>query len=126
MGLLLLRATVGATALVQGAICLGAGSNSAFGTGVVGLLALASGVALLFGFLTPVAGTIVAVGSVSFALSWVPVPTPHLLDSFLATAFIVIMATTIGLLGPGAFSLDARLFGRREIIIPPAPRSPKT
>jgi hypothetical protein len=29
-------------------------------------------------------------------------------------------------LGPGAFSLDARLFGRREIIIPPAPRRPES
>jgi hypothetical protein len=28
-------------------------------------------------------------------------------------------------LGPGAFSLDARLFGRREIIIPPVSRSPR-
>jgi hypothetical protein len=30
----------------------------------------------------------------------------------------------ITLLGPGAFSLDARLFGRREIIIPEAARPP--
>ncbi len=29
-------------------------------------------------------------------------------------------------LGPGAFSLDARLFGRREIIIPGTHRPPKT
>jgi hypothetical protein len=28
------------------------------------------------------------------------------------------LVTIIGL-GPGAFSLDARMFGRREIIIPP-------
>jgi len=30
----------------------------------------------------------------------------------------VILAAAIALLGPGAFSLDARLFGRREIVIP--------
>jgi hypothetical protein len=28
------------------------------------------------------------------------------------------MSLALVLLGPGAFSLDARLFGRREIIIP--------
>jgi hypothetical protein len=51
---------------------------------------------------------------------------PNLLDSELATFFIVIMAAVIGLLGPVAFSVDARLFGRREIIIPPVVRSPKS
>ena len=33
--------------------------------------------------------------------------------------FAGIMAAAIVFLGPGAFSVDARLFGRREIIIPP-------
>jgi hypothetical protein len=33
------------------------------------------------------------------------------------------ISATLVLLGPGAFSLDARLFGRREIIIPEGPRS---
>jgi hypothetical protein len=31
----------------------------------------------------------------------------------------------IALLGPGAFSIDARMFGRREILITHASRSPK-
>ncbi len=38
----------------------------------------------------------------------------------------MILAAVIALLGPGAYSLDARLFGRREIIIPPASRSGKS
>jgi uncharacterized membrane protein YphA (DoxX/SURF4 family) len=36
------------------------------------------------------------------------------------------IAVSIALLGPGAFSVDARLFGRREIIIPPSSDSPKS
>ena len=44
--------------------------------------------------------------------------------SWLALAFFIVMATAIVLLGPGAFSLDARLFGRREIVIPLAARPP--
>jgi len=30
----------------------------------------------------------------------------------------VVLAIVIALLGPGAFSVDARMFGRREILIP--------
>jgi hypothetical protein len=35
-----------------------------------------------------------------------------------ALAQTIIVALSIALLGPGAISLDSRLFGRREIIIP--------
>jgi uncharacterized membrane protein YphA (DoxX/SURF4 family) len=34
---------------------------------------------------------------------------------------MVITAMGIALLGPGAFSVDGQLFGRREIVIPPRP-----
>ncbi|MCI0422957.1 MAG: hypothetical protein L0387_28960 [Acidobacteria bacterium] len=39
-------------------------------------------------------------------------------DSRLASFFVIIMAAATGFLGPGSFSLDCHLFGRREIIIP--------
>jgi hypothetical protein len=38
--------------------------------------------------------------------------------SGLAAFNLAAMSAALVLLGPGAFSLDARLFGRREIIIP--------
>lgn len=127
-GLLLLRTTVGLTALVQGAVNLSASGNSTLGARLVGLGAVVSGIALLLGFLTPVAGALIGLGSAGLALSWLPVPAPSppLLDSWLATVFVVIMAAVIVALGPGAFSLDARLFGRREIVIPPARHSSKS
>jgi uncharacterized membrane protein YphA (DoxX/SURF4 family) len=121
-----LRATVGATAVAQGVASLTDWGNQTIGTWVAGLLAVASGVLLLIGFLTPLTVAIVGLGGAGIALSWLPAPIPNLLDSELATFFIVIMAAAIGLLGPGAFSVDARLFGRREIIIPPVVRSPKS
>jgi hypothetical protein len=39
---------------------------------------------------------------------------------------VIIPAITVALLGPGAFSLDARMFGRREILVPHTSRSAKS
>jgi uncharacterized membrane protein YphA (DoxX/SURF4 family) len=89
-----------------------------------GLLAITVGLALLIGFLTPLAGAAAAIGYLVRGVS-----------SFLATdlsqhssAFIAVdlaaMSIALVLLGPGAFSLDAWLFGRRKIIIPEVRRPP--
>jgi hypothetical protein len=59
-------------------------------------------------------------GSLDFALSWFPSSTPNVFDTNLSSVFVIIITSAIVLLGPGALSLDARLFGCREIIIPAA------
>ena len=97
-------------------------SSSTLGLWVVGLLTVASGALLLIGFLTPVTCALTAAGSV---LLRIQAPTPVLLDAR-ATLFVIIMAAAIGFLGPGAFSLDSHLFGRREIIIPSRSSFPKS
>ncbi|PYV41492.1 MAG: hypothetical protein DMG06_16945 [Acidobacteria bacterium] len=123
-GLLLLRTTIGLTAMVEGGAYLNEGANATFGVAVVGLLAVASGVFLLIGFLTPVACVLVGLGSAGIALSWLPVPTLNFFDARLTTCIVVAIAIALIFLGPGAFSLDCRLFGRREIVIP-TDHSPK-
>jgi len=45
--------------------------------------------------------------------------------SALAAFNLAAISAALVLLGPGAFSLDARLFGRREIIIPEGGRLPR-
>ena len=52
------------------------------------------------------------------ALSWFVAPARSLFADNLMAMNAILMSISILLLGPGAFSLDARLFGRREIIIP--------
>ena len=97
-------------------------NNSTLGIWVVVLLTFASGVSLLIGFLTPVTCVLTAAGTV---LLRIQAPTLNLFEARLAMVFVVIMAAAVGFLGPGAFSLDSRLFGRREIIIPPRSGLPK-
>ena len=125
VGLLLLRAAVGAWAAIEGAShVLGTQASGASGDPVLivmgGMLAVVSGAALVVGFLTPVAALIVALLGTGRALSWIPAPDPYLIGTHAGAWFVTIVAIGVALLGPGAFSLDSYLFGRREIIIPPS------
>ena len=83
-----------------------------------GALAVASGFCLLSGFLTPIAGVIVVLGSIGLAFSWSSVRLLDLFGSKLVVINVIVISSAIALLGPGAFSLDALMFGRREISIP--------
>jgi len=86
---------------------------------------LASGAALFIGLLTPIAGVIAGLGAVGIGLSLLPVPASTLFESRLPLVLTGIMITAVLFLGPGRYSVDARLFGHREIIIPPAHRRPE-
>jgi len=86
---------------------------------LLGSIALAAGLLLLLGLLTPIAGAIVGIGGTGIGFSLLPSCTPNLFNSMLPVLFGAIMLLAIIFLGPRAFSVDARGFGRREIILPP-------
>jgi uncharacterized membrane protein YphA (DoxX/SURF4 family) len=118
VGLLLLRVAVVVTVLAQCIAYAVDWHHLGLVTAAVGFLAIASSVSLLIGYLTPFSAVLVALTSLGTALSWFPAPNPNLFDTKLATALATVIAVAIICLGPGAFSLDGRLFGRREITIP--------
>ena len=117
-GLLLLRAAVGIVLLIQGFAYFTDRYNLGPLTLSVACVTVVSGASLLVGYLTPFAAGLAGMVSMSSVFPWFPAPTPDLFEArvtpVLATA---IVAALMGL-GPGAFSLDARRFGRREIVIP--------
>jgi uncharacterized membrane protein YphA (DoxX/SURF4 family) len=115
--LLLLRAVFGVTLLVQGGFYL-RGPDPTTGAWFVGLMALAAGVLMLIGFLTPIVGAMVGVGALGIGFSLLPASAPTLFESRTPIVFAVTILLAIIVLGPGAVSIDARIFGRREIIIP--------
>jgi len=118
VGLLLLRVAVVVTVLAQCIAYAADWRHLGFVTAAAGFLAIASSVLLLIGYLTPFSAVLVALTSLGTALARFPPPNPNLFDTKLATALVTVIAVAIACLGPGAFSLDARLFGRREITIP--------
>jgi uncharacterized membrane protein YphA (DoxX/SURF4 family) len=118
VGLLLLRTGAAAVLIVHGAVCLTDHVAATWGTWAVGAMAVLVGVLLLIGLVTPLAGTLAALGSAGILLSWLPSPTPNLSGAGMAGVLPVVVAAAIALLGPGAISVDAALFGRREITIP--------
>jgi putative oxidoreductase len=65
---------------------------------------------LLVGLWTPVAGLLMAVAELCLTFSHPVDPWSHILLGALGAA--------LAMLGPGAWSVDARLFGRKRIHIP--------
>jgi putative oxidoreductase len=111
VGLLLLRACL-AIALVYFGIA-GLWNPSETIVFTQDLIAAAGGIFLLGGLWTPVMGTLVALDEVWIAFSLNPPPREHTwLHIFLA-----ILSVSVAMLGPGAWSIDARLFGRRRFDI---------
>ncbi len=74
------------------------------------LLAAGAAALLLVGLWTPVAGVLLAIAELGLVFSHPVDPWRHILLGALGAA--------LAMLGPGAWSVDARLFGRKRIQIP--------
>jgi putative oxidoreductase len=106
-GLLLLRIVAGILPIYDGiARLMGAAPHE---SAALQLIAASAGVFLLAGFWTPIAGALLAVTDIWIALSG----TAHLRSSIL----LATMGAAIAVLGPGAWSIDALLFGRKRLDI---------
>ena len=87
---------------------------------VAGIALLIAG-CLLVGFLTPIVAIVIGLGAVLFALNLsLPIQSPF--GTLQTLLNVIVLSVVIFFLGPGAFSFDARMFGRREIRIPAVPQ----
>jgi uncharacterized membrane protein YphA (DoxX/SURF4 family) len=116
--LLVLRAALGVALLIQGTPHL-RGPHYVV-EALYALTTIVGGVLLIIGFFTAIVAALITLGAVGVEFSLVPLGTPDLFDTRLADAFAMAILLAVLFLGPGAFSVDARVFGRREIIIPPS------
>lgn len=125
MALLLLRLTLGATAITQGIAYLSDYGNATFSSLASAVFNFLCGAFLLLGLMTPIAALVVFFGSVGIAASIIPAANYNLLAPVSSAIYICVTAAAVALLGGGAFSLDALMFGRREIVIPGKSNLPK-
>ena len=112
IGLLLLRLLTGVALIHFGIANLLEAPPLA--TVVLQSIGVAAGLFLLVGLWTPVAGGLAAIVKVLVALSryfshsgdpWIPVTQ-------------AVLSAVLAMVGPGAWSIDARLFGRKHIDLP--------
>jgi uncharacterized membrane protein YphA (DoxX/SURF4 family) len=115
--LILLRATAGGIAAVQGGQYLTHVEEPTAGSSAVALLLIVSAIGLITGFMTPGAAVAMTVGTILMTGPWAPSSGASLLDG-VGAVLVVADALALAVLGPGAYSVDAYLFGRREIVIP--------
>ena len=117
LGLLLLRLAAGMTLLVDAATAFRSGLS--LEAGLAHAISAALGLLLLAGLWTPIVGTVVALDAL-----WNVFYSGHPSRWILVAA----LGTALTLLGPGVWSVDARLFGWRRLEIrakkapPPTPQ----
>lgn len=104
VGLMLLRLLTGGGLLYGGILSAWSASYLATAPPVI---AAGGGILLLLGLYTPVAGVVAAIAEACIVFShpgniWAPIG-------------LICQGLSLAMIGPGAWSIDARLFGRKQI-----------
>ena len=115
-GLLLMRLVVGSALVVRVGLTLA--SDAPVNTTVTAVFLAGSGILLIFGLWTPIAGTLVALVEIWQVLALAKDPWVSLLLGTIGGA--------LAMLGPGMWSIDARIFGWKRVEPPPGRSSSKS
>ena len=105
-GLLLLRAAIAIPLVYEGVLTVASSSPA-----ILEVVSAGAAILLLIGVWTPLAGALIAVAELGLAVLYPA-------NSWMYVHFAT-MGAALAMLGPGGCSLDARLFGRKQIQIPP-------
>ena len=124
-GLLLLRLTLGVYLIAQGvrimAPLVNTGTPPPILAALTALAMLLGGALGAVGILTPITQSVSAAAGLVTLIDamWTPPAVTGLEIPWPLALLTTVMAFNLVFLGPGAYSIDASLFGRKEIPIPP-------
>ena len=105
LGLLVQRLVTGIALFHHGIVLIG--QTQAAATIAPQAMGAVLAVFIMIGLWTPIAGSLIAAVEV-----WTALAVPGDLETAIIVAAV---AATLAMIGPGAFSVDARLFGRKHI-----------
>jgi len=108
IGLLLMRLVVGSALIVRASVRLG---DTSMVVTIAAVLLLGAGILMIAGLWTPIAGTSIALVEICKMLM---LPGDKWVWLLLGTA-----GAALAMLGPGLWSIDARLFGWKRVEAPP-------
>ena len=117
-GLLLLRATAGIVMIIQADIYFAGKHDLSALVLIAAMVGVAIGSLLLIGCLTRFAAVVAGLAILSSAFFHAFGSHIQLGETPMTPILVIVIVAAVICLGPGAFSVDARLFGRREVIIP--------
>jgi uncharacterized membrane protein YphA (DoxX/SURF4 family) len=109
-GLLLLRLLTAAAVMHQG---IAAFHEAASVLQIQQAIVVAASVLIVVGLWTPIAGTLMAIAEV-----WIAVSSQFWQSGDWYPIMLAALGVALAMLGPGACSIDARLFGRKHIELP--------
>lgn len=107
LGLLCLRVGAGIALIHYGISGLSGEALAGPITVATDVIAAVAGILLLAGLWTPIAGVVVAIMELWLAIVAKSDPSIHLL--------LAVLGGGLAMLGPGAWSVDSRLFGRKRL-----------
>jgi putative oxidoreductase len=105
----LVRLCLGTALIYSGAAAFLPGAADTIAI-VENLIAISAGTCLLVGLWTPLAGGLAALVAIAQALTRYSAIGP----TTWIHGFLTVLSVSIAMLGPGAWSIDARLFGRKR------------
>ena len=114
VGLLLMRLVVGSSMVALAVPVLR--SNNHLGSTILWLLLAGLGILIIAGLWTPIAGTLAAAIEICHFFL--------LPGELLTTLLLATIAGALAMLGPGLWSIDARLFGWKRVEAPPRKSTP--
>jgi uncharacterized membrane protein YphA (DoxX/SURF4 family) len=116
VALLFLRFAFGLIGIAEGFIYLSQAAK--LESLCLGIVLEVAGVLVVVGLLTSYSAMAIAIGTVCRGLISSSISPYVFLQGPFSSELLIVLGIVITLLGPGVFSLDSRLFGRREIVIP--------
>lgn len=121
LGLLILRSALGVALALRAIACLHDGHDGNPVIVIVILLMALSALMIIAGYRTRAAAVAAMPAVIAAMISCSGGFVLAKLDIRTTEVFAITIAAAVACTGPGVFSLDSRLFGRREIVIPKSP-----